>query len=329
MLRKTLLLFCITALSIGASFAQAQGIDFDKTAFTAQQLAPNVYTLTGSPGTDPGHPEAAGGRIGFIAGPDGVLMVDASYAPLAPKALAAIRKITPGPIRYLVDTHSHPDHTGGNPFFARQGALIIAREEAWQDLNQPPPPALLAAIGRAASYTDPARLPTITYGPNSMLKILMDGETIDIIAAPPGHTNGDTLVRFENADVMMIGDIYRNYGYPFVDPAHGGTFKGMLAAIDLTQKIADRGTKLVPGHGGIITRDDLVPYREMIVAVAARVQAMIAADRSLDQVLAAKLTAPYDARVRGGLDPLPAGLGNSADRFIGAIYAEIKKNGPL
>jgi glyoxylase-like metal-dependent hydrolase (beta-lactamase superfamily II) len=244
--------------------------------------------------------------------------------------LAAIRKITSAPIRYLVDTHWHPDHTGGNPFFAQQGALILAREETWQDLSRPLPPALLAAIGRAASYTDPARLPNVTYGPNSVLTIRMDGETVDVIAAPPGHTGGDTIVRFERADVMMIGDFYRNYGYPFpfIDAVHGGTFKGMLETIDLVQKIAGPGTKLVPGHGSI-TRDDLVPYKDMIVTNAGRVQAMIAKGRTLDQVLAAKLTTPYDARVRGGLDPLPAGLGTSADRFVSAMYAEIKKNGPL
>jgi glyoxylase-like metal-dependent hydrolase (beta-lactamase superfamily II) len=329
MIHKGLLLLCLAVTTTGATIAQAQGIDFDKTTFTVQQLAPNVYALTGSPGTDPGHPEGAGGRIGFLAGPDGVLMIDASYAPLAPKALAAIRKVTPAAIRYLVDTHSHPDHTGGNPFFAQQGALILAREETWQDLNRPPPPALLAAIGRAASYTDPARLPGLTYGPNSTLKIHMDGETVDMIALPSGHTGGDTLVRFEKADVMMIGDFYRNYGYPFIDALHGGTFKGMLEAIDLVHSIAGPGTKLMPGHGGIITRDDLVPYREMIVTTAGHVQAMIAEGRTLDQVLAAKLTAPYDARVRGGLDPLPAGLGTSADRFVSAMYAEIEKNGPL
>lgn len=327
--KAPLLLFGFLTVINGAPIAQAQGIDFDKTTFTAQELAPNVFVLTGSSGTDPGHPEGAGGRIGFLFGPDGVLMVDASYAPLAPKVLAAIRDITPAPIRYLVDTHSHPDHTGGNPFFAQQGALILAREEAWQDLNQPPSPALLAAIGRAASYTDPARLPGITYGANSMLEIRMDGETVDIIAAPPGHTGGDTIIRFETADVMMIGDFYRNYGYPFIDALHGGTFRGMLEAIDLVQKIAGPETKLVPGHGGIISREDLVPYKEMILAVAGQVQAMIAENRSLNQVLAAKLTAPYDARVRGGRDPLPAGLGTSADRFVSAMYAEIKKNGPL
>lgn len=170
-------------------------------------------------------------------------------------------------------------------------------------------------------------MPAVTYGPGTSLKIRLDGETVDIIAAPPGHTGGDTIVLFEKADVMMIGDFYRNYGYPFVDAAHGGSFEGMLAAIGLVQKMAGPKTKLVPGHGGIIARDDLDAYRVMIQSISAQVEAMVAEGRTLDQVLAAKLTAPYDDKVRGGLDPLPAGLGTSADRFVGALYREIKQRG--
>ncbi len=136
-------------------------------------------------------------------------------------------------------------------------------------------------------------------------------------------------MRFENADVMMIGDFYRNYGYPFVDAARGGSFKGMLQAIDLVQKIAGPQTKLVPGHGGIVTTAELVSYREMILAVGQRVRAMIAEGRTVDQVLAAKLTAPYDARVPGGFDPLPTGPGTSADRFVSVLYAEIKRDGSI
>lgn len=322
-LRALMLAFAavtITALAV----AQGPGINYAKVQFIPQQLAPNVYILTGSRGADAGHPEAAGGRIGVLAGPEGVLMVDATYAPLSDKLATAIKQINPGPIRFLVDTHYHPDHTGGNPKFAKKGALIFAREEVRQALVTPPPPAVLAAVGDAASWTDPERLPIVTYGSGATVKIHFDGETVDLIPLPSGHTNGDTMVRFENANVIMVGDFYRNYGYPFVDATRGASFKGTLESIDLLLRTADANTKLVPGHGSLPTLADVRAYRDMIVDVRSKVEQMAANGSSLQQVLAAKLTAPYDAKVPGGTDPLPAGLGNSADRFISAMYAEVK-----
>jgi len=233
-------------LLLTSALAQAQGINFPKTEILTQQLAPNFYTLTGSLGVDPGHPEGAGGRIGVLVGPEGVFMVDATYAPLSDKVGAAIRKVGVGaPIRFLVDTHSHPDHTGGNPNFAKLGALIIAREEAWQTLSQPLPPAIAAAIGSAASLTDPARLPVLTYGQGAQLKVRLNGEIIDVIGLPPAHTNGDTIVKFEKADVIMIGDFYRNYGYPFIDSAHGGSFAVAISLGRARRAAHHRGM----GHG--------------------------------------------------------------------------------
>jgi cyclase len=324
-LRRTLLcMSLVVGMTTVCACTFAQGIQYDKSEFTAEMVGPNVYILTGSPGTDPGHPEGAGGRVGVLAGPDGVLMVDASYAPLADKLAAAIRKISPAPIRFLVDTHEHPDHTGGNPAFARMGALILAREEVRQELSVGFPPAVAAAIGKAASGTDPDRLPVLTYGMGEPLKIRIDGETVDLIPVRAAHTDGDTIVRFENADVMMIGDFYRNYGYPFIDPQHGGSFKGVLDALDAVVKIAGPKTTLVPGHGAVIHVADIEPYRAMIVDMQTKVNAMVRDGKTLQDVLAAKLASPYDAKVPGGLAPLPAGFGTSADRFIGTLYAEVK-----
>jgi cyclase len=272
--------------------SRAQGIDYSKVDIHTTQLTPNVYLLTGSPGVDPGHPEAAGGRIGVLAGPEGIFLVDAEYAPLNEKVAAAIHAISPAPIRFLVNTHSHPDHTGGNPYFVRLGALLFARETVYQTLLLPLP----AAVGNAASQTDPARLPVVTFGLGEPVKIRFDGEVVDLIAIGPAHTDGDALVRFEKADVIMIGDFYRNYGYPFVDGTHGGNFTGVLAALDTVLRLAGPGTILAPGHGAVIHRSDLLPYREMIVSV----------------------------RASGGTNPLPAGLGTSADRFVGELYAELK-----
>src|SRR5436853_6925843 len=155
----------------------AQTMDFDKVEIITEQLGPNVYMLTGSGGLDPSHEDAAGGRIGVLAGSDGILMIDSQYVQLADKVLAAIRKINSGPIRYLVNTHIHRDHTAGNAFFAKQGAVIFAREELREGmvrLSQQPNAA-------ANPVANPAGFPVVTYGIGPPVKIHMNGEVVDLI----------------------------------------------------------------------------------------------------------------------------------------------------
>ena len=294
-----------------------QGIDYAKIEILTEKIGPNLYMLSGSAGADPGHEDAAGGRIGILAGPDGIFMVDAQYAQITDKVLAAIRKISSEPIRFLVNTHVHPDHTAGNANFVKMGALLFAREELREEMLRPP-----ARAGNVASEGDPARLPVVTYGMGDPVKLRMDGEIVDLIPVRAAHTGGDTMIRFENADVIMIGDFYRNYGYPFIDTNNGGTLKGALEALDVTMKLAGPNTKLVPGHGTVINRTDIAPYRDMILGVQAKVQQMITEGKSEQQVLAAKVTAPYDAKVPGGLSR--AGTGTSADRFVSMVYSQLK-----
>jgi cyclase len=294
----------------------AQQMDFDKVQIISEQLGPNLYMLTGSSGLDPSHEDAAGGRIGVLAGPDGVLMIDSQYVQLTDKVLAAIRKINTGPIRYLVNTHIHRDHTAGNAFFAKQGAVIFAREELREGMVG------LSKAPNASSnpVANPAGFPVITYGMGAPVKIRMNGEVTHFIPIRAAHTGGDTNILFENANVMFIGDFYRNYGYPYIDINNGGTLKGMIEGLDLTMKMANANTVLVPGHGTLIKRDDILPYRDMIFMVREKVQQMIAQGKSVQDVLAAKLTATYDAKTAGG-------TGASADRFVSAVYQELKGGG--
>src|SRR5882724_7777076 len=307
-------LAAIVAVSLSTSL-QGQGIDYAKIEVLTEKIAPNLYMLSGSAGADPGHEDAAGGRIGMLVGPDGIFMVDAQYAQITDKVVAAIRKISAEPIRFLVNTHVHPDHTAGNANFVKMGALLFAREELREELSRPPAGRGAAAPGKnPATAGDPARLPVVTYGMGDPVKLRLNGEIIDLIPVRAAHTGGDTMIRFENADVIMIGDFYRNYGYPFIDTNNGGTLKGALEALDATMKLAGPNTRLVPGHGTIINRTEIVPYRDMILGVQAQVQQMINQGKSQQEVLAAKVTSPYDAKVPGGL--LPAGNGTSADRFV-------------
>jgi cyclase len=308
----------IVSLLLGSRPAMAQGIDFDKTQIRTESVAPNLYALRGSPNTDPLHPDAAGGSIGLFVSSDGVFMVDASYPQLSQKIVDAIRTITPGPIKYLVNTHAHRDHVSGNPNFAKLGAIIFAREETRQRMDGPQPPE------DKVSTTDPARLPTITYGRGSPVKIRMGSETVDLIPVGGAHTDGDTIIRFEKSDVVMTGDLYRSYGYPFIDASMGGTVAGTIDAIETLLRISGPVTKFVPGHGVVVGREAIAAQRGMILDIVTRTKAMISEGKTHDEILSAKLTASYDAKVPGGLDQLPGSTATTADRFIDAVYSELR-----
>jgi len=307
------------ALSLGL---WAQGTDFTKIEFTSKQITPNLYVISGSPNVDVNHPDAAGGLVGVLVGPDGIFMVDSQYAQVSEKLLAAIKKISPEPIRFMANTHIHPDHTAGNPFFGKMGVVIFAREELREQMARPP----RLANGNAGPARDSAGYPIVTYGMGAPVKLRMNGEVIDLIPVRAAHTSGDTIIRFENANVIMIGDFYRNYGYPFIDRANGGTLDGMLEGCDQLMKIAGPDTTLIPGHGTWIKRTDLVPYADMIKSVRDKVKQLIAQGKTEQEVLAAKLTAPWDAKTAGGLGAAGANL-TSADRFVSEVYQEVKAGG--
>ncbi len=298
---------------------------WDKIQITVTaKMSPNLFVLHGSEGLDPAHPEASGGRAMALFGPDGVLLVDTQNRQVAEKTLKAIRSFTDGPIKVLVNTHIHSDHTGANAFFARQGALIFSQGNLRAEMLRPP----RRANGQPAPAPDMAGIPLATYDYNAAapgqpaVSFDMNGETVDFIPMMPSHTAGDTIVRFRKADVIYIEDFYRNFGYPFADQANGGSIKGMLEAIDLIEKLAGPKTTLVPGHGTFVRKPDLLPYRAMLVDIMAKVKTMRDQGRSLNDVLAANLTAPYDKTTQGDTQ-------QSKDRFITEAYDEVKDFPPV
>jgi glyoxylase-like metal-dependent hydrolase (beta-lactamase superfamily II) len=173
-----------------------------------------------------------------------------------------------------------------------------------------------------------AAVPVVTYNYNSATRgqpavtFYMNGETVDFIPMMPSHTAGDTIVRFRKANVIYIEDFYRNFGYPFADQANGGSLKGMLDAVDLIQELADSATTLVPGHGTLVKKGDLLPYRQMIMDIMAKVQTLRDQGKSLQEVLAANLTAPYDKTTLGDTQ-------QSKDRFITEAYDETRDFPPV
>src|SRR6202158_415078 len=176
----------VVAATVAVSLsAWAQGIDYAKIEILTEKIAPNLYMLSGSAGADPGHEDAAGGRMGVLVGPDGIFMVDAQYAQITDKVVAAIRKISSEPIRFLVNTHVHGDHTAGNANFVKMGALLFAREELREEMARPGAP---PAAGNLAPARDPARLPVVTYGMGDPVKLRLNGETVDLIPVRAAHT---------------------------------------------------------------------------------------------------------------------------------------------
>lgn len=312
------LLMALPAAALSLSVL-AQGTDYGKIEFTAKKIASNLYMISGSPNIDVNHPDAAGGLVGVLTGPDGIFMVDSQYAQVSDKLLAAIKKLSPEPVRFMANTHIHPDHTAGNPFFGKMGVVIFAREELREQMARPP----RGATGNAGPARDTAGYPIVTYGMGAPVKLHLNGETIELIPVRAAHTSGDTMVRFENANVIMIGDFYRNFGYPFIDRANGGTLNGMLEGCDQLMKVAGPDTTLIPGHGTWIKRTDLVPYAEMIKSVRDKVQQLIAQGKTEKEVVAAKVTAPWDAKTAGGLGAAGVDM-TSADRFVSEVYQELK-----
>src|SRR5262249_51904350 len=198
------------------------------------KMSPNLFVIHGSEALDPAHPDASGGRVMALFGPDGVLMVDTQNRQVADKTLQTIRSFTNAPIKVVVNSHIHGDHTGANAFFAKQGALIFAQDNLRAEMIRPPRP-----NGQAAPAPDMVGVPVSTYRYEATsqgqpaVTLNLNGETVDFIPMMPSHTAGDTIVRFRTANVIYIEDFYRNFGYPFADQNNGGSIKGMLDAIDL------------------------------------------------------------------------------------------------
>ena len=276
--------------------------DFGKIEIRTTQLAPDFWTL-----------EGAGGTISVLAGPDGVLLVDSQFAPLTDKLVAAIRRVSQQPIRFLVDTHVHPDHVGGNANFAKLGATIFARDQLRWRLEHPAP----GADGAPGQPAPAQALPVVTY--NASLSIHVDNEDVRLLPVVAAHTDGDTIVSFPRHDILAVGDVYRSVGYPFADLANGGSLAGILEGLSEIVDRAGPATRIVPGHGPIVNRNAVLAQRDLILALRAKVQTLVEQGRTLDEIIAAHPTADMDASV-------PQGTPATRDRFVTWVYKEVVAN---
>ena len=289
----------VALLVMGIAGKAQNAPDFSKVEIKTTKLANNFYTLEGQ-----------GGTIGILVGPDGILMVDSQFAPLSQKIMAAIHQVSNEPVRFLIDTHVHADHTGGNENFAKAGAVIFARPELRDRLIHPAP----GANGAVTPGAPAAALPVVTY--DAPVTFHMDGEEARLIPIRRAHTDGDTLVYFPNDDIIMSGDFFRSIQYPNIDRANGGSLNGMLDGLGTLIGLAGPNTKIVPGHGAMVGRAEVMAHRDMILAVRDRVAQMVAQGKSQEEVLAAHPTADYDARVPNSKE--------TTERFVTQVYAELK-----
>jgi len=275
-------------VSAAAQTALAQQ-DWDAIEMKVHPVSGNVSYIEGS-----------GGNIGLFTGDDGVFLIDDQYAPLTDKIVAAIRTVSSEPIRFLVNTHMHPDHVGGNENFGKMGTTIFGHDN------------VRSQMAIAGYEEDP---PLITFSEDMSFHI--NGETVYVFKTPNAHTNGDVYVKFETSNVIHTGDVYRTTSYPYIDSTNGGSFLGTIKAYDLLIESSDADTKIVPGHGVESNVADVRAFRDMMLVIRDRVAAAIRDGKSLEEAQGMGLTSEYDERWDSGRR-----IGSAAT-LIESIYADM------
>ena len=266
------------AVSIGTvTLAQTQ--DFEQVEIQTIPVAENIYMLLGE-----------GGNIGVFTGDDGVFLIDDQFAPLIAKIQAAIALLSDQPIRFLINTHWHADHTGGNENLGEAGVVIVAHDQVRARLSTEQ---FVEAFQRRVPPSPDQALPVITF--NDTATFHLNGQTIHAFHIPTAHTDGDTVIHFREADVIHTGDIYFNGVYPFIDVSSGGSITGMISATEQVLALVGEDTQIIPGHGPLSNRVELEAYRQMLVTVRVRTQAALSQGLSLEEFLASNPTADYDA----------------------------------
>ncbi len=292
--RSTLILTLLGVLALPLAAHPQE--EMAEVRIEAVPVAEGIYMLTGR-----------GGNLGLSVGPDGAFLVDDQYAPLTERILAAIREVTDGEVRFVLNTHWHGDHTGGNENLGKAGVLIVAHENVRKRMSVEQ---FMEAFDRTVPAAPPDALPVITF--NDRVTFHWNGQTIRTFHVARAHTDGDVLVHFQEADVFHMGDTFFNGSYPFVDVGSGGTIRGMIRAAERVLAHATNDTKIIPGHGPLATPDDLRAYLDMLRTVEDRIRTLVNEGRSKEEVLAARPTADLDAEWGGGF--------MSPERFVGLVY---------
>lgn len=270
---RTLLLVAVLFASINSTSAQEKAVEI-----TTFQLSDTVYMLKGR-----------GGNIGISTGEDGLYIIDDQVKPVTKQLLQAIRKISNKPIRFVINTHYHADHTGGNETIGAAGAVIIAHDNIRKRMTT-------EQVSIFMNNTTPpypkGALPVVTF--NDRMSLHFNGETATAYYVAEGHTDGDSIIHFPASNVIHMGDMYFNGLYPYVDLDAGGSMQGLVAAADLALSMADESTRIIPGHGPLAVTEDLKGYRDFLIQAGANVQELIDKGMDLPQIIAAEPTREWD-----------------------------------
>ena len=294
---SSLSLLAASAFACSTVFSQQQ--DFSKVEIKATKVAGSVYMLEGS-----------GGNIGVCAGEDGIVIVDDQFAPLAPKIKEALKSISDKPLKFVINTHFHGDHTGGNAEFGRE-ATIIAHDNVRKRLADPEPTG-----GNPAKPPAKEALPVVTF--NDRTTVHVNGEEIRAIHFPHGHTDTDSVIFFTRANVVHMGDDFVTYGFPFVDTRHGGSVSGMIAGVEKVLSMVPPDVKIIPGHGALSTPDDMRKFVEMLKDTRQLVADAVKEGKTIQQMKQDKLMAKYQDKGKGFI---------KADNWIDALYADVTGGG--
>ena len=293
----------ITMIAVLSSAAVlvAQDQDFSKVQIKVTKVSGNIYML-----------EGAGGNIAASVGEDGIVIVDDQYAPLADKIAAALKGIgvTDKPVRFVINTHYHGDHTGGNLALATGGSTIIAQDNVRKRLETGGKAGNGGGVSMEQKAAPKGALPIITFDHD--VTVHLNGEDIRALHFPAGHTDGDAIVFFPKANVVHMGDDFVRYGYPFIDVTSGGSVQGMIAACDKVVAVLPADVKVIPGHGQLSNLTEVRDYSTMLKETSAAVQAAIKSGKTVDQMKKEKILAAWDAKYSGKFI--------NSDLFIETLY---------
>ena len=253
--------------------------NFDTVTVRSLRVADGIYMLTG-----------AGGNIGVATGPEATYIIDDQYAPLSQKIEAAVRSVTGQPVKFVLNTHWHGDHTGGNENFGSRGLIIYAHDNVRTRMSKEQ---VIEQLKQTVPASPAAALPTVTFSESMTLHF--NGETVLVFHVAKAHTDGDVMMHFRNANVVHTGDVFVRYGFPFIDHSSGGSFRGTIAATEKLLAATDANTKYIPGHGALADRKDVEGYLKMLKTVRDRISAQITLKKTVEQVEAADLLADLDS----------------------------------